>query len=211
MSNYKIGRIYKIIHNQSNICYVGSTFNTLRDRWMNHKSDYNRYLDNRHNEIAIYPYFFKYGIENFKIILIKEYEVCDRKHLHIYEQLWINKLKTINKLSTFQINKLYIKFYESNRRVRPDNYNEERRGYRIKNQDEIRKIDRQRYHNNKEVVLERRKEYYIRNKDKIQERKKDYYEKSKKRFLCACGSNILECVISSHLKTKKHQNYINSL
>ncbi|GMF38340.1 unnamed protein product [Phytophthora lilii] len=87
-----IGKIYKIIHNQSNIIYIGSTFNDLKGRFAQHKADYKR----KHN-ISIYEYFERYGIENFKIILIKEYEVIDRRHLEVYEQLWINKLKPINK------------------------------------------------------------------------------------------------------------------
>jgi len=88
----KIGRIYKIIHTQSNICYVGSTFNTLRDRWRGHKNDYK--CD---KNVSIYPYFKEFGIENFKIILIKEYEVVDRLHLESKEQIWINKLNCCNK------------------------------------------------------------------------------------------------------------------
>ena len=59
----KIGKIYKIIHNQSNICYVGSTFNTLRDRWGNHKGHYNSWLKGNFAEVAIYPYFKDFGIK----------------------------------------------------------------------------------------------------------------------------------------------------
>lgn len=88
----KTGRIYRIQHVQSRICYVGSTFNMLRDRWRQHKSDFNRYLDGKHGGISIYPYFEEYNIENFKMILIKEYEVVDRQHLEMYEQLWVNRL-----------------------------------------------------------------------------------------------------------------------
>ena len=89
-----LGKIYKIIHNQSNICYVGSTCNELRQRWQEHK----RHSTNEKvRKLSIYKYFEQYGIENFKIILIKEYEVIDRKHLEAYEQLWISKLKAINK------------------------------------------------------------------------------------------------------------------
>ena len=97
----KIGKIYKIICTQSNICYVGSTFNTLRDRWKNHKERYGQYKKNNSRNISIHKYFDIYGIDNFKIILIKEYEVIDRSHLEAIEQLWINKLKSINVQSSF--------------------------------------------------------------------------------------------------------------
>lgn len=92
----KIGRVYKIICAQSNNVYIGSTFNTLRDRWRDHKNRYLEYIKNNSRTISIHNYFDKYGIDNFKIILIKEYEVVDRNHLETKEQLWLNKLKNIN-------------------------------------------------------------------------------------------------------------------
>ena len=103
---YINGHIYRIIcliHPK--IQYVGSTFNELRHRWQSHKSDYKKYL-NGGRECAIYPYFEQYGIENFKMIKIKDYIVYaenkkDHKHLSAYEQLWINKLKCVNKNAAF--------------------------------------------------------------------------------------------------------------
>ena len=58
-----------------------------------------------------------YGIQNFKIILIKEYMVYrehkkDHRHLFVYEQLWINKMKCINiqcAINPLKYNKLIIK------------------------------------------------------------------------------------------------------
>ena len=94
MSEYKIGKIYKIIHNQSDLIYIGSTISTLRDRFYQHKKSLS---------CIISKYFSKYGIENFKIILIKEYKICDRTHLEMYEQLWINKMKCININNPFEI------------------------------------------------------------------------------------------------------------
>lgn len=107
MSEYKIGKIYKIIYigNENiNITYIGSTFSTLRDRWYHHK------LNKGKSGSAITNYFKDYGFEKFKIFLIKEYEVCDRKHLEMYEQLWMNKMKCINKQHSFQ---LLLKEYKS--------------------------------------------------------------------------------------------------
>jgi len=103
--NYSKGYIYKIICKvDDTICYIGSTFNTLRNRWQEHKKDYKK----RNGVFSIHKYFDKYKIENFKIILIKEYLVCrdgqrDTKHLYAYETLWINKTKScINKHLPFQ-------------------------------------------------------------------------------------------------------------
>ena len=102
--SYSIGHIYKIICCiDSSFCYIGSTFNQLRHRFQTHKCKY------KMNEkgVAIYKYFDKYGIENFKIIKIKSYNVYrshnkDHLHLKVYETLWINKTKNcINKIAPF--------------------------------------------------------------------------------------------------------------
>lgn len=102
-----IGRIYKIYYND--IVYIGSTIKTLRRRLSYHKSDYKRYLNKKRDNIAIFEYFTQHGVDNFKIELIKEYEVCDKKHLSVYEQLWMNKLKNVNTNKAFRIRKLYDK------------------------------------------------------------------------------------------------------
>jgi hypothetical protein len=98
-----IGSIYRIIHLHSNICYVGSTLDTVRNRWQGHRTAYKTWLkDETKSSISIYQYFKEYDIKNFKCILVKEYEVEDKNHLLAYEQLWINKLNTINKQCAFQ-------------------------------------------------------------------------------------------------------------
>ena len=174
MANTKIGNIYRIIHNESNITYIGSTFNRLSDRFRSHKDNFKKYLNNEYYEIAIYPFFKEYGIENFTIVLIKKYEVCDKKQLLAIEQLYINKLNCINKYCAFQpINKKNNK-----------EYHKQNKEYRDKNKEHKKKID---------------KEYRDKNKDKMSEK-----------ILCECGSNIRKLNISTHLKTKKHLNYISN-
>ena len=50
-------------------------------------------------------------LENFNFEIIKYYDVVDTKHLRSKEQLWINKLKSINELSAFGITGLSDKHY----------------------------------------------------------------------------------------------------
>lgn len=104
MSNM-IGRIYRIISTvDDTISYIGSTFNTTRDRFYLHKKTYNQWLNNNSREVSIYPFFKKLGIDNFKCILIKEYNVADKYALLAWEQLWINKFRktAVNKINPFQ-------------------------------------------------------------------------------------------------------------
>jgi hypothetical protein len=194
MSNYKIGRVYKIMYigNENvNITYIGSTLNTLRDRWMSHKYG----LKNKNNKVSIYKTFEKYGIENFKIFLIKEYEVVDRKHLQMYEQLWINKIKNINLNSSFQIlnkerQKLYYKNNKDDINIKRSEYN---KNYKLENKDLLNSKSKMWRDNNKEKV-------------------KEYNKKNKEKITCECGAVVGILVFNyTHLKTKKHIKYINSL
>lgn len=175
-----LGKIYKIIHNQSNIIYVGSTNNTLRQRWQEHKR---HFTNEKSRKLSIHEYFERYGIDNFKIILIKEYEVIDRKHLEAYEQLWISKLKAINKQNLLLPK--FIRLEEMKKRNKSDEY----------------KIKKN----------ERSKKDYNENKDKYSDKARKYYEKNKDilktKIKCECGGSYSKTNKSTHFKTAKHLKY----
>lgn len=196
------GRIYKIIHTESNLVYVGSTFNTTRDRFMKHKQNYTSWLKGKHSEISIYPHFKEHGVDQFRMILIKEYEVIDRLHLQGYEQLWINKLKPINKNNAFCV--MNNKAYQVQ--------------YRKKNKAKLNEKQREKYYANREQInLNRRetsKQYYESNKEKLSKQAKQRYEANKailsEKFNCDCGGKYTKTGISQHLKTHKHQQWLST-
>jgi len=181
MATY-IGRVYKIIHNQSDIVYIGSTKNELRYRWQQHVCIFKKWIATNKTVrgCTIFKYFEKYGIENFKIMLIKEYEVCDHLHLEAREQLWISKLKCINELNPIQLPK---KMYEKNY-----------------------------YQQNKEIIKARVKAYADANKGLISERNKRYREKNKEamkakrseKMECECGLVVTKEHIKRHRTSKNH-------
>jgi len=223
----KIGKVYKIICTQSNDIYIGSTFNTLRDRWRDHKNRYQQYKKNKNRTMSIHNYFDKYGIDNFKIILIKEYEVIDRNHLETKEQLWLNKLKNINIQSAFNPFRRCRKMYYQNRKEKINIRYECECGvfyyarHKIKHEKSISHIyfmmsdnEKKEYDNN---IKERKKEY----DNNIKERKKEYNEKNKDIIkekhrqieICECGGSYYKNCNSKkerHIKTKKHLNYISN-
>jgi len=201
-----IGRVYKIITTQGNECYIGSTFNTTRNRFTQHKSDYKKWKNNKSGFVKSYELFEKYGIENCRMILIKEYDVCDKKHLEIYETLWINKLKSINEIIPFSISKLSRKkYYKDNKEkilIKSKQYREEHKeelslyfkNYREENKEELKKYKKDHYEDNKEKILIKSKQYreehkeelslYFKNyreenKEKIKKYQKDHYEEHK--------------------------------
>jgi len=124
--SYVIGTIYRIYYKlDPTLEYIGSSYFEVMERWRRHCDSYKRYLSGIGDEIAIYPYFKELGIENFEIIKIKDYLVYredgqDHKHLSAYEQLWINKLKPVNKVNAFNPlfkNKRYEKIRSAIRRA----------------------------------------------------------------------------------------------
>jgi len=187
MSSIFTGTVYKIICSlDENTVYIGSTFNQPRHRWQQHKNNYKRYLDGKERRsVSIYPYFQKYGIENFKIIRIKQYECYrehnkDLKHLHAYEQLWINKTRCVNMISAFSIPivaKEYQKKYYENNREKNKEYQKE---YRENNRDKILEYQKEWRINNREEILKKKKEYRENNREEILKKKKEYYEKNKR-------------------------------
>lgn len=174
----KKGKIYKIISRQGNDVYIGSTFSTIRDRFFNHRACYKIWKNTEERRMSVFDLFEKYGIENCKIILIKEYEVVDKRHLEMYETLWINKFKQncINTNSPFCIMKLYKKQWHQENKYKYDHeYNHEK---------------------------------YIRNKDnllKYQKERRNIIEQSKK---CDCGSDYTISNKARHTKSKKHQKWL---
>lgn len=108
-----ICHIYKIICRVSNITYVGATTQSIRNRWKGHKMNYKQWLNGNKSKTTIFPYYMRYGIENFQIVLIKSYDVVDRTHLSVYEHLWIYKFRKtcVNKQNPFKISSLTNKLY----------------------------------------------------------------------------------------------------
>jgi hypothetical protein len=98
MTETRNGSIYKIICSKSNDVYVGSTFNALRTRMSQHKRSFNE-----GNGLAIYTAFKRHGWASLTMILIDTYEVVDRRHLEMYETLWFNKLRAVNRNCPFRI------------------------------------------------------------------------------------------------------------
>lgn len=180
-----IGRIYKIIHTQSNICYVGSTFNKIRVRFSQHKADFQKWKKGKARETSIFPYFDKHGIDQFKVILIKEYEVVDKKHLTAFEQLFINKLESVNKNNPFRIDYLHRKHWREN------------------NREAISKSMKQYYEANREAMAEKNKQYYKDNRAKIR-------AMQNQKFSCGCGGRYTRMNKLNHFDTKKHKSWIST-
>jgi len=224
-----IGRVYKIVCDVTDFgeCYVGSTFDSLINRFCGHKDNYTKWKNEGSGYTSSYELFEKYGFDSCEIVLIKEYEVLDRRHLEVYESLWIHKLKSINKIDPvggmlkkyretqwFKENKeemkLYGKeYYEKNKENRKL-YGKE---YYEKNKEEIKLYKKEYCEKNKEELKLKWKKYRENNKEEINRKEKEYRNnnkeeinrKKREKIKCqVCLYEVSRSDLSQHYKTQKH-------
>lgn len=186
-----IGRIYKVQHLDSDMCYIGSTCNTIRDRWRTHKSAFGQWVKNkdRVSTVALYPFLEQYGIDRFKMILIKEYQVADKVQIKAYEQLVISRTKLCcNRNAALQLisPKSLAKHYRQG-------ISEQSKDY---------------YQANRDTMIKRSKDRYQANKDAIINRVREY---GATRIMCECGTESSKNGIYNHRKTTKHARLLAEL
>ena len=69
---YGNGKIYKIVDAGYNLCYYGSTVQSLANRMAGHRINYIRYQHNRaKKKCAVVEIFDTYGVDNCKIELVE--------------------------------------------------------------------------------------------------------------------------------------------
>jgi group I intron endonuclease len=77
----KKGRIYKIINSKTDDIYIGSTIQTLKNRFKAHKSSAKLNKTGK-----LYDFIRDNGIENFTIELLKEIDTYSKKDISIKEK-----------------------------------------------------------------------------------------------------------------------------
>jgi len=153
MVNYNNGKIYKIINENNEIIYIGSTVQTLYKRWSkhNHKSPIN------------------------KIILIENYSCNSQEELCKREQEVIDKhsdlLNQIRAYTSEEDLKQYHKEYREKNKEQNKQYRKE---YIEINKEKIKEKNKEYYENNKDKINERHKKYRENNKDKFKEQNRQY-------------------------------------
>jgi len=96
---YIEGIIYKVVYKyNTSLCYIGSTFKSITDRWTKHKHQYKYFKQGIYrSHYRLYDLFDKYGTEDYLIFELRNYKIINidkdsnRSQLIAYEQLWINK------------------------------------------------------------------------------------------------------------------------
>lgn len=193
---YKKAYIYKIISNNTDKIYIGSTSNKLCKRLAKHKYSYKRY---KKNEYAFMTSFLILEKGDYYIEKIKSYYEISKKQLQQKEKKYIKKYKQncVNKIIPGRTCKEYVEEHK----------------------DKVAEYRKQYYNDKKEKILQDQKEYRLKNKKEIYGKLREYYQKNKEeinkkqseKFECECGGRYTRSNKSQHKKSVMHQDYLESL
>jgi hypothetical protein len=200
-NKYHNSKIYKLVSDNTDKIYIGSTVQSLYKRIHGHKGDYKKFNNNGIKYVSSYELIV---LGNIDIILIEKFKCESKEELHARERYHIelNKELCVN----FNIPSRTIKeWYIDNNEI----IKKKRQDYKKNNKEKIKEQHKEYIKNNKEKI----KEYNNNNIEKMREYKKKYREnninKLKEKFNCECGGKYTYSTKSTHLKSKKHLKYIN--
>jgi hypothetical protein len=169
-----IGRVYKITSEKAGLVYIGSTIQTLGDRFSKHKCDLKRHLEGRHRYKD--SSFQVLECDDAKMELIEELEVADKKELFKREGYYQRTMECVNKFIADRSRKEW-------------------------------------FDEHKEHLKEHQKKYHAEHKEHLNAISRKYRDEHKEhlnaKHNCDCGGRYATTHRSGHLKTKKHQDYIN--
>jgi hypothetical protein len=195
MPNYQDAKIYKIISYENDDVYIGSTTEpTLARRLSGHVRNYRKYLNGKYHYITSFKVI---ETGNYDIQLIEPYPCNSKMELHAREGYWIKQMACVNR----RVEGRTIQEYREDNREAIKEYLQV---YNSKNKKEIaetRKIYREK---NKEAIAQQVKSYHERNKEKLAMIRNEKHE-------CICGGKFTIANKAIHMKSNKHQSYINSM
>ena len=192
--DYKNGKIYVIRNSNDDDIYVGSSCQSLSKRMAWHRDARKK---DKKKHFKLYKKMNDIGVANFYIELLENYP-CNSK-----EELLKREGEKIRELKPILNSKIQGRTLEE---------------WLKDNEDYLREDRKNRYEKNKEKILENKKDYYIKRKDVIKEKRKEwwennkdkYSEKRKEKMTCECGSIFRKCDKNAHLRTIKHQKFLNN-
>ena len=202
--NYDLGKIYKIICNETGLIYIGSTCqSTLARRLSSHVQKFKYWNDGKHHFVTSFKII---EAENYyDIVLIENFPCKTKDELHSRERYYIELLECVNKVIPSRTKKEY-------RNIHKDYFKEYQKQYNIDNYDKLKQKRIEYNEQHKEDIKHKQKIHYNQNKEKIQNKIHEYYEKNKEHIkqnhkqkcICECGSEINKFELSRHKKSKKH-------
>jgi hypothetical protein len=189
--DYSRGKIYKLVSNQTDQVYIGSTCRKhLCTRMAGHRACYKAWLKGEFNYITCFELV---KFDDCQIVLIEHFPCKDKYELEARERYHIENTVNVNR---FIPTRSWKDYYECHR-------------------DEIIDRSKQHYNNNREQRLAKSKEYVESNREKIREYRKAYRASHKEqikahgdeKITCdVCGCSVRRQMISRHKKSQKCQS-----
>jgi len=193
MKDFSLGKIYRIVDNTNDKCYIGSTCEpTLARRLAKHRHNYRDYVNGKGNYISSFE-VLKNG--DYEIVLIESYPCNSKDELFARERFYCQTMDCVNKnKNQGLIKELGQIEYDKQKH---------KKHYEL-NSDKIKEKVKKYAQENPEKIKTRSKTYRENNKEAIAEKKKQV-------FTCECGtlSTIVHKV--RHCKSKKHQDYLKTV
>jgi len=167
------GNIYKIINNQNEDIYIGSTIEKLSSRMSGHRSKFRKWKEGLDDKKCMsYDMFDAVGVENCKIILIENGQFVSKPHLKMKEQYYIDTNVCINKVRAHRSEEVI----ELQNKIRDKKYRETHR-------DELCEKRKLFYQENKDELCEKMKIYREAHRDELnikkREKMKIYYQENR--------------------------------
>lgn len=191
--DYQNSKIYKLWSPSQNLVYIGSTTQNLAVRKGEHCRCFKRWQNGKYHFVTSFTIL---ECEDNRIDLLEAYPCSNKMKLLSREGYWIKKLSCVNKVIP---NRKQNEYYVDNK----EEIIKKQKQYREENGEQIKEQKKEYYEDNKKEILEKQKQYRENNKEKLK-------ENAKVKCSCSCGSNFRQDKINIHIKTEKHQNFLNS-
>jgi hypothetical protein len=94
-NKYTRSKIYKIVSNSTDKIYIGSTCSALHKRHHQHKLDFKRFQNGKHNNITSFQII---ELGDSDIVLIEEFPCANKIQLHARERYHIENTECLNKV-----------------------------------------------------------------------------------------------------------------
>ena len=166
--NYENSKIYRIFSPSTNLCYYGSTTQTLECRLAKHIMDY--YCYNKNNKKYSYYSSFKV-IEcgDYKIELIEAVTCANKRELERIEGKYQKENECVNMLIS---GRTRAEYRNDNRAI----IRAKNKAYKQLNKDKI-KIQNKLYNEtHREQIIAQKRNYYNANKAYINEKRRELYK-----------------------------------
>ena len=165
MVNYQLGKIYKIVCNETGEQYIGATCQKkLCTRLAQHVS----------SKKCASKGIIERG--NYEILLIESVPVDSKDQLHQRERFYIESIECVNKQIPCRT--------ETEKRNIKKEWRQENKEYqkewRQDNKEKMKEYNKKNYVDNREKILEKQKKYDIKHRDNKLEYDKEYRQQNRK-------------------------------